>query len=582
MNQCMQNYLFYCWCIFFSLYLQAAVEKKTACHQILQNPKISDIEFSRFRSNSVIIENIDNITYEMGIKYADWLKTKTDGVNKTEECRLNDSVGEPLIFSYDSMGLFSPTTLRYMNLAYEIKSEFGDLSHMHILEIGGGYGGLCRILGVLGGFASYTIVDASEYHELANFYLNQLGIIDHVKFFDHKDLGQVSSQNYDLVISNYTFSQFEQEKQDAYINRLLKHIPNGFLCYDFRSAIPSEQKKELDSLISVLLKQGKQGTARAENPTLHVSNVLLSWKNPTNAEIPPYHQPSLVPTQFQNAITYSFSGGRLGDNLLAYLHAKWMSYKFGLPLIYVPFPQSDQFLLHYLEQKEDQPFNFCHRKTLTNTQELDSNPQSICWTIPYFPEFLYEYNHLGFYHLPIKVDWNDPSFKAIIKKYLSPYPPIPPFPFLLPKDRLTVAVHVRRSKDTDPINVDTIFPLKFLPDSYYIEQIRRLANLYHDQQLCIFIFTDEPYPKEILNTYEQVLQNPRIMLMCRTEDNSPYSNILEDFYGLTQFDCLIRSSSNFSLVAAKIANYQIEIGPTHYHWENGAVIIDNVELNFNR
>src|ERR1700728_1817882 len=47
----------------------------------------------------------------------------------------------------------------------------------------------------------------------------------------------------------------------------------------------------------------------------------------------------------QSYITYALSGGRFGDNLLAFMHAKWFSYRFKLPLLYKPFPYSDQLQL---------------------------------------------------------------------------------------------------------------------------------------------------------------------------------------------------------------------------------------------
>ena len=53
---------------------------------------------------------------------------------------------------------------------------------------------------------------------------------------------------------------------------------------------------------------------------------------------------------------------------------------------------------------------------------------------------------------------------------------------------------------------------------------------------------------------------------------------LEDLFGLSQFDCLVRPASNFSIIAAKLANYRIEIAPSHYRWENGSLSIENVEL----
>ena len=194
MNQPTQNYLFFfiqalllnC-VISISFCLHASLEiSETTFDQNFQHLKTSEMGFADFRSHPLIIKFIDNITYEMGHKYVDWLITKTDYIHKMEQYRLNDSVGQPLIYEYDLIGDFCPSTLQYVKIAYEIQSELGDLSDKHILEIGGGYGGLCRILASSGGFASYTIVNTSAYNELAKFYLDRFGI-GNIKFIDQRD-----------------------------------------------------------------------------------------------------------------------------------------------------------------------------------------------------------------------------------------------------------------------------------------------------------------------------------------------------------------------------------------------------------
>ena len=51
-------------------------------------------------------------------------------------------------------------------------------------------------------------------------------------------------------------------------------------------------------------------------------------------------------------------------------------------------------MLHYIEQMYGSQFIFDHYQLLTshNIHELTSEPQSICWVIPYFPESVYEYS----------------------------------------------------------------------------------------------------------------------------------------------------------------------------------------------
>src|SRR5581483_4103322 len=47
-----------------------------------------------------------------------------------------------------------------------------------------------------------------------------------------------------------------------------------------------------------------------------------------------------------SAVTYELNSGRLGDNLLTYGIARWISYKYGLPFLYVPFEYSEYLRLH--------------------------------------------------------------------------------------------------------------------------------------------------------------------------------------------------------------------------------------------
>jgi len=43
----------------------------------------------------------------------------------------------------------------------------------------------------------------------------------------------------------------------------------------------------------------------------------------------------------------------------------------------------------------------------------------------------------------------------------------------------------------------------------------------------------------------------------RVDLNDEFINVLNDFFSLTLFDCLIRADSNFSGIAAKITDYNM-------------------------
>ena len=55
-------------------------------------------------------------------------------------------------------------------------------------------------------------------------------------------------------------------------------------------------------------------------------------------------------TVYPAAVTYDFSGGRLGDNLISFSHVLWASYKYEVPLLYRSFKYSDMLRLHELHK----------------------------------------------------------------------------------------------------------------------------------------------------------------------------------------------------------------------------------------
>ena len=279
-----------------------------------------------------------------------------------------------------------------------------------------------------------------------------------------------------------------------------------------------------------------------------------------------------------SAVTYTFSGGRLGDNLLAYCHAKWIANKFKIPLLYKPFSYSDRLMMHILEQKYDDARvkNF---ESIVMVQNLNQiNPDAnILYVIRYFPESMFELTRPHFAHYFI-VDWNDPAYKSELQKMLAPLN----MPILIqpPQGYLSVAVHVRKGTgydistlaEFDKLCADS--PFKMPPDSFYIAQIKRIAQIYQGSKpLYVYLFTDHNNPAEIVEYYKSQLQDSSIVFDYRKTKNIHNANVLEDFYSITNFDCLIRPDSNFSFIASKISDHQLIISPSGYMIKDGRVII---------
>src|SRR5688572_24493836 len=94
-------------------------------------------------------------------------------------------------------------------------------------------------------------------------------------------------------------------------------------------------------------------------------------------------------------ISQGLDGSRVGDQLISYMHAKWISYKTGFPLFYKPFPYSDQLVLHYKEKRLDQVSSHYSTLSLQPGQNVDAflkqaAASDVICHIPYFPESLEE------------------------------------------------------------------------------------------------------------------------------------------------------------------------------------------------
>lgn len=282
-----------------------------------------------------------------------------------------------------------------------------------------------------------------------------------------------------------------------------------------------------------------------------------------------------------SAVTYEFSGGRFGDNLVAYSHAKWISYKFNIPILYQPFPCSDKLAMHKKELFYNNEINKYKEIIRVNKECNIKKDEDILYVVPYFPESELELKDIQFSH-SFAVDWTDKNFINILKENIKPL--IDLNTFSIPQDYITVAVHIRKGTgyDIQQLNefkaLTFMYPFKFISDSYYIEQINKISEICGEKKLYVCIFTDHRNPYEIYEIYKKEITDSKILLDVKINDNlHDEINILSDFFILTQFDCLIRSDSNFTIMASKLANYKIEISPLDA-LIGGEVVINKVNI----
>lgn len=287
------------------------------------------------------------------------------------------------------------------------------------------------------------------------------------------------------------------------------------------------------------------------------------------------------------AVTYQLKTGRFGDQLLAFSHAVWFSHTLGIPVFYKPFAYSDQLKLH-LDPALLREGEFHPRQTyVLNSQQdylkffkllsSDTALEDALFEVPYYPDstYLYEGRPQAQYTI---VNWKDPEFLQRLRQCISPLKDLQKP--LMPKGRMTVALHYRSGGGYDKPGWQQIFPLKGPPDAYYSEALSMLYQVV-DRPLYVFIFTDDPKPRKVRKKLSTLFTEEKMVFACREGANSHDQNVLEDFFALGEFDCLIRPDSNFSFMAAVLFPFKIIVSPAHHRIDqNKEIVIDQFLFEF--
>ena len=214
------------------------------CVEAVENQSTYD-NFKNIESYSGVVTGQSE---EQGKQYLKKIQALSPALLEGENLRKilkDDSVGNPVLYSFENNNgsiKCSSNVLRYANVLAELVHFFGPLDDLNIIEIGGGYGGQCRMISDFFNFKSYTIVDLEESCRLAKKYLDSF-CVKNIEFKTRKDI-QDSSENasYDLIISNYGLSELDKENQEFYLENILRKSSSGYVTYN---SLVSHRKSHL-------------------------------------------------------------------------------------------------------------------------------------------------------------------------------------------------------------------------------------------------------------------------------------------------------------------------------------------------
>ncbi len=242
-----------------------------AVREVLKNPNA----FASFKRHPILNLLHEYNTFEEGQDYAVILYSRYPEMLKdVDKLRMNDVVGDPRKYNFPFMGEFSPTTLRYAKVAGDIKNLCGSLEGKDVIEIGGGYGGQCKVLSELYSLRSYTIIDVEPSLSLCKKYLeaNNIHNVNFVRLDDVK-----SEMPCDLVVSNFGLSQYDRGIQKFLIQKIVRHARSGYLACGFHPKHYGVKSLPKHELIERLKKHVISLDELPEEPLTAKNNCVLSW-----------------------------------------------------------------------------------------------------------------------------------------------------------------------------------------------------------------------------------------------------------------------------------------------------------------
>ncbi len=225
--------------------------------------------FNNFRRNRDYRRILEHVDKEKGELYLKEINKNSKILDHIEKFRENDNWGHPFIYDYPGIGIINPSTIRYIKVLSDLELLFGSLDNMNICEIGVGYGGQCRIINSIYKPSHYTLVDIKPALMLTQRYLDNY-ILNSV--VDYKTMNELEIKSYDLVISNYAFTELPRSIQDVYLRKIILNTKKGYITYNQINPdyFSSYNEKELSGMF-------EDSVIMEEKPLTKKNNCIIAW-----------------------------------------------------------------------------------------------------------------------------------------------------------------------------------------------------------------------------------------------------------------------------------------------------------------
>ena len=232
--------------------------------------------FTKFKQDPRYTAILEHASIQQGKECIEIIRSRTPNLLKRiNDFKKNDLEGGSITHEYEEIGEISSSTLRYLKVASDIQTIFGEKLTGNIAEVGVGYGGQLLIFDEIFNFNEYHLFDLSPVLKLASKYLECHILNNCYKTFT---LNQHNGQfDYDLLISNYAFSELPSKLQIKYIEKIFSKSRRGYLTMNSGLTNSAFQTDKLT--ISELKNLLPKFEIIDEKPLTHPGNYIIVWGN---------------------------------------------------------------------------------------------------------------------------------------------------------------------------------------------------------------------------------------------------------------------------------------------------------------
>ena len=241
----------------------------------------NNFHFKYFRRSYFYRIVLEHVGVELAKKYFEEITKYLNGdrfEDYVDVIKKFDRVGNPFLVNINGFKV-SGSSLRYIKVFLEIKSIFGDDRISNICEIGGGYGGQAFMFD---SFSSqpiqYKIFDLPCVCKLSAKFLNHFYLKG---CFDTQDINNFDGQReFDLVISNYAFSELPRSLQEIYLRKCIMQAKRGYLTMNtgyVDTGLDTEEVNIARMSSAELLKMIPGSRIISESPITGNNNYIVVW-----------------------------------------------------------------------------------------------------------------------------------------------------------------------------------------------------------------------------------------------------------------------------------------------------------------